>query len=103
MMSRIITYWTREVPSAMHDARRELVASFLLFVVSALIGVVSAAGDPDFVRLILGNSYVYMTLNNIANGEPMACLLYTSEVPALFSQGRQCGVYGLSYPIAGSE
>jgi hypothetical protein len=66
--SRIITYWTREVPSAMHDARRELVASFIIFVVSALIGVVSAAGDPDFVRLILGNSYVDMTLNNIANG-----------------------------------
>ena len=63
--SRIITYWTREVPSAMHDARRELVASFIIFVVSALIGVVSAAGDPDFVRLILGNSYVDMTLNNI--------------------------------------
>ena len=42
----------REVPSAMHDARRELVASFIIFVVSALIGVVSAAGDPDFVRLI---------------------------------------------------
>ena len=56
--SRIITYWTREVPSAMHDARCELVASFIIFVVSALIGVVSAAGDPDFVRLILGNSYV---------------------------------------------
>ena len=71
----------REVPSAMHDARRELVASFIIFVVSALIGVVSAAGDPDFVRLILGNSYVDMTLNNIANGESMAVYNGSSEFP----------------------
>ena len=83
--SRIITYWTREVPSAMHDARRELVASFIIFVVSALIGVVSAAGDPDFVRLILGNSYVDMTLNNIANGEPMAVYNGSSEFPMFLS------------------
>ena len=81
--SRIITYWTREVPSAMHDARRELVASFIIFVVSALIGVVSAAGDPDFVRLILGNSYVDMTLNNIANGEPMAVYNGSSDCFAM--------------------
>ena len=83
--SRIITYWTREVPSAMHDARRELVASFIIFVVSALIGVVSAAGDPDFVRLILGNSYVDMTLNNIANGESMAVYNGSSEFPMFLS------------------
>lgn len=83
--SRIITYWTREVPSAMYDARRELVASFIIFVVSALIGVVSAAGDPDFVRLILGNSYVDMTLNNIANGEPMAVYNGSSEFPMFLS------------------
>ena len=83
--SRIITYWTREVPSAMHDARRELVASCIIFVVSALIGVVSAAGDPDFVRLILGNSYVDMTLNNIANGEPMAVYNGSSEFPMFLS------------------
>ena len=75
----------REVPSAMHDARRELVASFIIFVVSALIGVVSAAGDPDFVRLILGNSYVDMTLNNIANGEPMAVYNGSSEFPMFLS------------------
>ena len=81
--SRIITYWTREVPSAMHDARRELVASFIIFVVSALIGVVSAAGDPDFVRLILGNSYVDMTLNNIANGEPMAVYNHAEQYHGL--------------------
>ena len=46
--SRIVTYWTREVPLAMRDARRELLVSFIIFAVSALIGVVSATGDPVF-------------------------------------------------------
>ena len=55
----------------MHDARRELLTSFLIFVASALIGVLSAANDPDFVRLILGNGYVDMTLDNIANDETL--------------------------------
>ena len=79
--TRIITFWTQEVPRTMHDARRELLTSFLIFVASALIGVLSAANDPDFVRLILGNGYVDMTLDNIANGEPMAVYNGSSEVP----------------------
>lgn len=48
--SRVITFWTKEIPQVMHDARRELLVSFLIFIVSALVGVISAAADPDFVR-----------------------------------------------------
>lgn len=79
--SRIITYWTHEVPQTMHDARRELKVSFIIFAVSVFIGVVSALNDPEFVRLIMGNRYVDMTLNNIANGEPMAVYNGSSELP----------------------
>ena len=68
--SRIITFW-----------RRELLTSFIIFIVSVLIGVISAANDPNFVRLILGNGYVDMTLDNIANGEPMAVYNGSDEVP----------------------
>ena len=62
----------------MHGANTDFL---LIFVASALIGVLSAANDPDFVRLILGNGYVDMTLDNIANGEPMAVYNGSSEVP----------------------
>ena len=79
--TRIITFWTQEIPQIMYDARRELLVSFIIFTVSVLIGAVSAAGDLDFVRLILGNGYVDMTLDNIANGEPMAVYNGSSEVP----------------------
>src|SRR5699024_5680020 len=79
--TRIITFWTKEVPATMYDARRELRLSFIIFLVSVLIGIISAANDPGFVRLILGNAYVDMTLDNIANGEPMAVYGGSSEVP----------------------
>lgn len=79
--SRMVTFWTREVPQTMHHARRELMVSFLIFAVSTVIGIVSAWNDDNFVRLILGNGYVDMTLNNIANGEPMAVYNGSEEVP----------------------
>lgn len=70
--TRIISYWTIEVPLVMYEARKELRISLCIFVLSALIGIISALNDESFVRLILGNQYIDMTLNNIANGEPMA-------------------------------
>ena len=53
--SRIITFWTREVPLTMWEARRLLLASFLVFVVSVVIGALSTLGDADFPRLIMGD------------------------------------------------
>lgn len=79
--SRIITFWTTEVPLTMYDARRELRTSFIVFAVCVLIGIISTLADENFPRLILGNSYVDMTLRNIANGEPMAVYNGSSEVP----------------------
>ena len=69
--SRIVTFWTREIPQIMWDARKELLISFLLFVISVLVGVVSQWLDPEFARLVLGNEYVDMTLKNIEDGNPM--------------------------------
>ena len=69
------------MPQTMHDAQRELLISFIIFAVSALIGAVSAANDQEFVRLIMGNQYVDMTLDNIARGEPMAVYNGSPEAP----------------------
>ena len=79
--TRFITFCTREVPQTMHDARKELLVSFLIFAASVVIGIISAWNDPDFVRLILGNGYVDMTLENIANGQPMAVYNGSEEMP----------------------
>lgn len=45
--SRIITFWTREVPQIMWDARKELRLSFIIFLASALVGLVSQWLDPS--------------------------------------------------------
>jgi uncharacterized membrane protein SpoIIM required for sporulation len=71
-LSRIITYWTQEVPLVMYRARKELLYSFLIFAVSVLVGIFSTANDADFPRLVLGDSYVNKTLHNIESGDPMA-------------------------------
>jgi uncharacterized membrane protein SpoIIM required for sporulation len=69
--SRIIRFWTTEVPQVMYASRRELLYAFLVFIVSAAIGCVSQANDDSFIRLIMGNGYVDMTLQNIEDGNPM--------------------------------
>lgn len=56
----------------MWNARRELRLSFIIFLCSALVGMVSQLIDPEFSRLILGDRYVEMTIDNIEKGEPMA-------------------------------
>ncbi len=83
--SRIITFWTREVPLVMWESRRLLLASFIIFVVSVLIGVVSTLGDPEFPRVILGDYYVDMTIQNIKNDNPMGVYGSEAAVPMFLS------------------
>ncbi len=70
--SSFISFWTTKVPLVMYEARKELLYSFLIFIICALIGAFSTANDEEFSRIILGNHYVDMTLDNIKNGDPMA-------------------------------
>ena len=69
---RFIHFWKYEAPLLFYKHRKEIFISFAIFFLSMLIGVVSSAGDSGFVRLILGDSYVNMTLENIDKGDPMA-------------------------------
>jgi len=69
--SRFKHFWKYEVPLAMRAGHKELLYSFIVFVVAIVIGVFSSMYDDSFVRLILGDQYVNMTLNNIDQGDPM--------------------------------
>ena len=82
--TRIITFWTREVPATMWRERRCLLASFLIFAISMAIGAVSQWHDMEFARLIMGDGYVDMTLENIRNGTPMAVYNGGEELPMFF-------------------
>ncbi|WP_028897661.1 stage II sporulation protein M [Prevotella sp. HUN102] len=69
--SRLFTFWTKEVPDVMWKERRLLLISFLIFAVGIAVGVLSTLGDESFPRLIMGDFYVDMTLENIKEGNPM--------------------------------
>jgi uncharacterized membrane protein SpoIIM required for sporulation len=70
--SNFKAYWTTEIPLAIYRHRFKMLAAFAVFLVSILIGWFSSSVDSSFVRLILGDSYVNMTLDNIEQGDPMA-------------------------------
>ncbi|MEQ8706208.1 MAG: stage II sporulation protein M [Phaeodactylibacter sp.] len=69
---RLVTFWTDELPQLVYEARGEFRFAFLVFALAMLIGMVSSASDAEFLRVILGDSYVDMTLENIDSGDPMA-------------------------------
>lgn len=68
--NRFITFWKTELPLVLYGARKPMLYAFIIFMMAGLIGAVSAAFDDTFVRLILGDHYVNMTLENIKSGNP---------------------------------
>ena len=69
---RFIQFWKYEVPLLFYKHKMKIIISFTIFILSMSIGIVSSAGDSGFVRLIMGDSYVNMTLENIDKGDPLA-------------------------------
>ena len=70
--NRLVSFFKTEFPVAFYQHQKELLIAFVTFLFFAIIGAYSAATDGDFVRIILGDNYVNMTLQNIASGDPMA-------------------------------
>lgn len=68
---RFITFYTQEFPLFFVQYQKQLLIAFVTFIIFSSIGAYSAATDGDFVRLILGDGYVNMTLQNIEDGDPM--------------------------------
>lgn len=70
--NRIKHFFKTEVPLLVYDYRRYILYAFIAFSLLTFIGAVSAHNDESFVRLILGDGYVNMTLENIKEGDPVA-------------------------------
>ncbi len=68
--NRIIQFWKYELPLLFGTYHRQLLYSFIFFMVFFFIGILSARYDSNFVRLIMGDDYVNMTNANIAKGDP---------------------------------
>jgi uncharacterized membrane protein SpoIIM required for sporulation len=77
--SRIFRFWKTELPLVVRRYRREILYSFIIFTLFALLAAFSAAHDESFVRGVLGDHYVDMTEDNIAKGDPFG--VYKQDNP----------------------
>ena len=100
--NRLLEFFKIEVPLLIYEYRRYLMYAFVLFVATVAMGVISARYDPNFVRLILGDGYVNMTLENIKKGDPMAVYGSGSNWGSFIGitmnnlyVGARCYIYGI--------
>lgn len=77
--ARIVRFFTNEFPLLIYKHRKALLVSAVIFTISSLIGAFSTSVDDSFPRLILGDHYVDMTIENIENGNPLG--VYESMDP----------------------
>ena len=78
--NKVVSFWKYEFPLFFKQYHKTLLYAFLFFISAVLIGIVSTLNDDSFVRLILGDAYVNMTIENIENGEPMAVYKSGSQI-----------------------
>jgi uncharacterized membrane protein SpoIIM required for sporulation len=79
--SRILKFWRYELPLVVRTHHREILYSFIIFILFATMAAFSAAHDDSFVRGVLGDGYVEMTEDNIAKGDPFG--VYKSGQPLM--------------------
>jgi len=78
--NRFINFWKKEVPEAAWQSRKELGYALVVFLISTAVGVLSATRDATFARLILGDDYITLTMENIKAGNPTKIYSSGSEL-----------------------
>lgn len=79
--SRLVDFWTDELPRIMFEGRWALLLSFTVFILFMGVGMLSSIYDPEFPSFIMGPGYMSMTEANIEKGDPMG--VYKSEAEDL--------------------
>lgn len=104
--NQLSAFFKTEVPSLVRQNSKYMALAFALFFIFVSLGVLSALYDDSFVRLILGDEYVDMTLENISNGDPVAVYKSGSTWGSFIGitmnnlyVGLRCFVYGISAGI----
>lgn len=78
--NRFVTFWKYELPEVMYGVRKQLFYAFVIFILAGIFGAVSTVNDDTFVRLVLGDAYVNMTLENIRQGNPTSVYASSNEL-----------------------
>lgn len=98
-----VRFFKIDVPTIIREHKKYLIYAFVLFFISVSIGVISAVYDDSFVRLILGDDYVEMTMTNIQSGDAVAVYKSGSNWGSFIgitmnnlTVGLKCFIYGVS-------
>ena len=70
--NRLVKLYKTEIPLAVLRNSIYLKVSSIVFIGCMALGIFSSVLDPAFPRMILGDTYVNQTLENIEAGDPMA-------------------------------
>ncbi|MFT3824125.1 MAG: stage II sporulation protein M [Chitinophagaceae bacterium] len=83
--SRLVRFWKTELPLVTYKYRRELLCSFVIFTLFAIMAAFSASHDETFIRGVLGDGYVEMTEDNIAKGDPFGVYKDSDKASMFFA------------------
>lgn len=78
--NRLVRFYTNDFPLFFYKYQKQLLLSFLVFMVFVIIGAFSAMEDAGFSRAFLGDAYIDQTLENIKQGDPMAVYKKQNQV-----------------------
>ncbi len=68
---KFLTVWRVSLPIEIYRSRKHLLFALCIFVFWAILGAITTHFNPDFPRVIMGDGYVDMTIENIAKGNPL--------------------------------
>lgn len=101
--NKFARFFKSDVPLTVYAHRKYVYFAFTVFFIFVGIGVISAAYDDTFVRLIMGDNHVNTTLENIKNGDPMAVYQSSSNWGSAggitlhnLYVGLRCYLYGIA-------
>jgi len=64
-------FWFKNLPNEIYQSRKNIQLALVSFLLYAFVGIMASIFIPDFLKLILGEEYVAVTLQNIKNGNPL--------------------------------
>lgn len=77
--SRLWSFWKTELPLTIRRHHKTFLFTFVVFFISMMMGIISSQRDFEFVKGVMGEEYVAMTEENIANGDPFGVYKNTEE------------------------
>lgn len=77
---RVRKFYAKELPLLFNQCKTDILISFFIFFISAIIGWVSVLDDQEFIRIVLGDNYVNKTISNIDKNDPLAVYKQTDQV-----------------------